>query len=135
MPSPELAQLIANAEQLIPERSPEQAVELNQHIVQLDPTNAAAYVRLARAYQAQRKFAEAEAACQEALRLHPASTVALRRRQRIHEEWALAKEAQAVSTWNEAFQRGIEQKADEYAGLAIAYTGRPSFGKLPTSTE
>jgi tetratricopeptide (TPR) repeat protein len=121
---PELAQLIATAEQLSPERYPGQAIELNQSIVQLDPANAAAYVRLARAYQAQRKFAEAEAACQEALRLNPQSTVAQRRLQRITEEWALAKEAQAVSSWDDAFQRGVEQKADEYAGLAIAYLWR-----------
>ncbi len=48
MDSPELAQLIATAEQLSPERYPDQAVALNQRVVQLDPQNAAAYVRLAR---------------------------------------------------------------------------------------
>jgi tetratricopeptide (TPR) repeat protein len=121
---PEVAQLIATAEQLSPERYPDQAIELNQRIVQRDPVNAAAYVRLARAFQAQRKFAEAEVACQEALRLNPQSTVAQRRMQRIAEEWTLARQAQAVSTWDDAFQRGVEQKADEYAGLAIAYLWR-----------
>jgi tetratricopeptide (TPR) repeat protein len=121
---PGITELIAAAEQLSPERSPAEAVELNQRILQLDPQNAAAYVRLARAYQAQRKFAEAKAACQEALRLNPGSTVAKQRLQRISEEWDLAKEAQAVSTWDDAFQRGVEQKADEYGGLAIAYLWR-----------
>src|SRR6185437_6829408 len=86
--------------------------------------NAAAYVRLARAYQAQRKFAEAKAACQEALRLNPGSTVAKQRLQRIIEEWALAQQAQEVSSFEEALRRGLEQKADEYAGLAIAYLWR-----------
>ncbi|HLV97382.1 MAG TPA: tetratricopeptide repeat protein [Ktedonobacterales bacterium] len=124
MPPSELADLIASAEQLSPERQPDQAVELNQHIAQLDPTNAAAHVRLARALQAQRKFAEAEAACQEALRLHPASIAALQRRQRIREEWELSRKAQAVSSFEEALQRGVEQKEEENAGLALAYLWR-----------
>lgn len=101
-----------------------EGVDLNQQILALDPTNAAAHVRLARAYQAQRKFAEAKAACQEALRLNPGSTVAKQRLQRISEEWELAKQAQALSDWDEAFQRGVEEKADEYTGLAIAYLWR-----------
>jgi tetratricopeptide (TPR) repeat protein len=124
MPDSELTNLMATAERLSPERSPEQAVELNQQMLALDPTNAAAHVRLARAYQAQRKFAEAKTACQEALRLNPGSTVAKQRLQWIAEEAALAKQAQAVSDWDAAFQRGVEQKADEYAGLAIAYLWR-----------
>jgi tetratricopeptide (TPR) repeat protein len=124
MSAPDVAQLIAAAEQLSPERSPAEAVELNRQILALDTTNAAAHVRLARAYQTQRKFAEAKAACQEALRLNPGSAVAKQRLQRIAEEWVLAQAAQAVSTWDEAFQRGVEQKADEYAGLAIAYLWR-----------
>src|SRR5215472_13501425 len=81
-------------------------------------------MRLARAYQAQRKFAEAKAACQEALRLNPGSTVAKQRLQRISEEFALATQAQAVSSLEEAFRRGVEQKDQEYAGLAIAYLWR-----------
>ncbi|HLV99438.1 MAG TPA: tetratricopeptide repeat protein [Ktedonobacterales bacterium] len=124
MPASELDDLITTAERLSPERSPAQALELNQQVLQLDPTNAAAHVRLARAYQSQREFAEAKAACQEALRLNPGSTVAKGRLQRISEEWELAKEAQATSTWDDAFQRGVEQKADEYAGQAIAYLWR-----------
>jgi cytochrome c-type biogenesis protein CcmH/NrfG len=65
MPVAELAQLTSAAEYLSPERSPAEAVVLNQELLALDPTNAAAHVRLARAYQAQRKFAEAKAACQD----------------------------------------------------------------------
>lgn len=124
MPSPDLADLIAIAEQLSPERSPAQAMELNQQILQLDSANAAAFVRLARAYQAQRKFAEAEAACQEALCLNPKSTVAQRRMQRIAEERALAKQAGTASSFEDAFQRGVQHKDEEYAGLAIAYLWR-----------
>ena len=56
--------------------------------------------------------------------MNPGSTVARQRLQRITEEWALAQEAEAVTTWDDAFQRGVEQKADEYAGLAIAYLWR-----------
>ena len=124
MPTPEVTQLITTAEQLSPERYPDQVVELNQQMLQLDPTNAAAYVRLARAFQAQRKFAEAKAACQEALLLNPGSTVAKQRLQRITEEWALAKQAQSVTNFEEALRRGMEQKDDEYCGQAIAYLWR-----------
>ena len=118
--TPELAQLIATAEHLSPERHPDQAVTLNQQIISLDPQNAATYVRLARAYQAQRQFAAAEAACQDALKRNPQSTVAQKRLQRIWEEWALAKRAQAIMTFHEALRQGVEQKDQEYAGLAIA---------------
>ena len=48
--TPTVAELIDAAERLSPERFPEQAMELNQQIIQHDPTNAAAYVRLSRAY-------------------------------------------------------------------------------------
>lgn len=111
-----LAELIAIAEHLSPERHPDQAVTLNQQILSLDPQNAAASVRLARAYQAQRKFAEAKAACQEALRLNPGSVVAKQRLQRIAEEGALAALAQAITSFEEALLRGVEQKDQEYAG-------------------
>lgn len=121
---PELAQLIATAEQLSPERYPDQAIGLNQSIAQLDPANAAAYVRLARGYQAQRKFATAVEACQEALKRNPRSTVAQKRLHRITEEWKLYKQAQAIETYQEAFRRGVESKDQEYAGLAIAYLWR-----------
>jgi tetratricopeptide (TPR) repeat protein len=126
MPTTNVAELIATAERLSPERSPDQALEVNQRLLQLDPKNAAAHVRLAWAYQTQRKFAEAKAACQEALRLNPGSTVAKQRLQRISEDYALATQAQAVSAWDAAFQHGVEQNADEYAGLAIAYLWRSS---------
>ena len=86
----------------------------------LDPQNAAASVRLARAYQAQRQFSAAVAACQAALQRNPQSTVAQKRLQRINEEWALAQQAQAVTSFEEALRRGVEQKDQEYAGLAIA---------------
>ena len=43
MPASELAQLTAAAEQLSPERSPAEAVELNQQLLHLDPTNAVAH--------------------------------------------------------------------------------------------
>ena len=76
MESPTLAALIAQAEQCSPERHPAQAVDVNQRILQLDPTNTAASVRLARAYQAQRQFAAAVKACQDALQRNPQSTVA-----------------------------------------------------------
>ena len=118
--TPELAQLIATAEHLSPERHPDQAVTLNQQIISLDPQNAAAYVRLAGAYQAQRQFVAAVAACQDALQRNPQSTVAQKRLQRINEEWALAKQAQTITTFQEALRRGVEQKDQEYAGYAIA---------------
>lgn len=121
MSTPDLAQLIATADRLSPERHPAQAVTVNQQILSLDPQNAAAYVRLARAYQAQRQFAAAVAACQAALPRNPQSTVAQKRLQRINEEWALAKQAQAITTFQEALRRGVEQKDNEYTGLAIAY--------------
>ena len=120
MEPPPLAALVAQAEQCSPERHPAQAVDLNQRIIQLDPANAAAYVRLARAYQAQRQFGAAEAACQEALRRNPQSTVAQKRLQRIREEWALAKRAQTITTFHEALRQGVEQKEREQAGYAIA---------------
>ena len=110
MPTTKIAELIVTAERLSPERSPGQAIEVNQQILQLDPINAAAQVRLAGGYQAQRKFAEAKAACQEALRLNPGSTVAKNRMQRIAEEWALATQAQSVSTFEDAFRRGVERR-------------------------
>lgn len=74
-PSP-LAALVAQAEQCSLVRYPAQAVDVNQRIRQIDPTDAAAFVRLARAYQAQRQFAAVVAACQEALHRNPQSTVA-----------------------------------------------------------
>jgi tetratricopeptide (TPR) repeat protein len=120
MDSPEVAQLIARAEQLSPERHPEQAIALNQRIVRLDPHNAAAYVRLARGYQAQRNFAAAIAACQDALRHHPQSSVAQRRLQRINEEWELAQRAQGIDTYDETIRRGIENKDQKLFGEAIA---------------
>lgn len=115
-----LAALVAQAEQCSPERYPAQAIDVNQCIIQLDPTNAASYVRLARAYQARRKFAAADAACRDALRRNPHSTVAKARLQRITEEWALAKRAQAITTFHEALRQGVEQKEQEQAGYAIA---------------
>lgn len=124
MDSPELAQLIATAEQLSPERYPDQAVALNQRLVQLDPRNAAAYVRLARGYQAQRSFAAAIAACQNALRLQPESAAAQRRLQRVTEEWELARQAQAIAGYTEALSRGVAQKDEERLGEAIAYLWR-----------
>jgi tetratricopeptide (TPR) repeat protein len=118
--TPDLSQLIAAAEHLSPEHHPAQAVALNQQILSLDPQNAAAYVRLARAYQSQRQFAAAEAACREALQRNPQSTVAQKRLQRIQEEWALAKRAQSITTFHEALRQGVEQKEQEQAGYAIA---------------
>ena len=120
MESPTLAALVAQAEQCSPERHPDQAVALNQQIIHLDPQNAAASVRLARAYQAQRQFAAAIVACQEALQRNPHSTVAQKRLQRISEDWELARQAQTIATYQEAFRRGVEQKDQEYAGFAIA---------------
>ena len=120
LPPTKGAERITTAERLSSERSPNQALDVNHRLLQLDPTNAAAYVRQARAYQAQRKFAEAKAACQEALRLNPGSTVAKQRLQRIAEECACATQAQAVTSFEEALRRGVEQKDQEYAGLAIA---------------
>lgn len=124
MDSSELARLIATAEQLSPERYPDQAIALNQRIVQLDPRNAAAYVRLARGYQAQRSFAAAVAACQDALRHDPQSTGAQRRLQRVTEEWAFARQVQAIATYDEALRRGVAQKDEERMGEAIAYLWR-----------
>ena len=86
----------------------------------LDPQNAAAYVRLARAYQTQRQFAAAEAACQEALQRNPQSTVAQTRCKRVWEEWLLAKRAQAVTTFHAALRQDVEQKEQEQVGYAIA---------------
>jgi tetratricopeptide (TPR) repeat protein len=120
MNTADLSELIAQADRLSPERYPEQAVAINQQIVQLDLQNAAAHVRLARAYQAQRKFAAAAAACQDALKCNPQSTIAQRRLQRIHEEWALYKQAQEIKTYDEALQRGVANKDEELVGLAIA---------------
>ena len=105
--APDLAQLVAMAEHLSPERHPDQAVTLNQQILSLDPQNAAAYVRLARAYQAHRQFVAAVEACQAALQRNPKSTVAQKRLQRINEEWALAKRAQAITTFHEALRQGV----------------------------
>jgi tetratricopeptide (TPR) repeat protein len=102
----------------------DQAVTLNQQILSLDPQNAAVSVRLARAYQAQRKFADVKAAFQEALRLNPGSAVAKRRLQRIAEESACATQAQAATSFEDALRRGVEQKDQGYAGLAIAYLWR-----------
>lgn len=120
MDSSELARLIATAEQLSPERYPDQAIALNQRIVQLDPRNAAAYVRLARGYQAQRSFAAAVAACQDALRHDPQSATAQRRLQRVTEEWELARRAQTIASYDEALRRGVAQKDEERLGEAIA---------------
>jgi hypothetical protein len=63
------------------------------------------------AAQARRKLAEAKAACQEALGLHPGSTIAKQRLQRIPSEFALPTQAQAVTTFEEALRRGAEQRA------------------------
>jgi tetratricopeptide (TPR) repeat protein len=120
MDSPEVAQLIATAEQLSPERYPDQAIALNQRIVRLDPQNAAAHVRLARGYQAQRHFASAAAACQDALHYHPQSGVAQRRLQRITEEWELSRPAQEIATYDEALRSGVAYKDQERMGEAIA---------------
>lgn len=124
METTDVAQLVAEAERLSPERSPQQAMELNQRIVQSDPQNAAAYVRLARAYQAQRDFTAAVAACEAALQCNPNSTVAQRRLQRVKEEWELYKQAEAIQTYDEALRRGVANKDQELAGLAIAYLWR-----------
>src|SRR5690349_15817236 len=102
MDSSELAKLLALADQLSPERYPERAIALNQRIVQLDPSNAAAYVRLARAYQTQRDFPAAVAACQDALRQNPESIAAQRRWQRIIEERELYQQVQKIETYEEA---------------------------------
>jgi superkiller protein 3 len=120
MNTTDLSELIAQADRLSPERYPEQAMEINQQIVELDPQNAAAHVRLARAYQAARNFAAAAAACQDALKCNPQSAVAQRRLQRIQEEWALYKQAQEIKTYDEALQRGVANKDEELVGLAIA---------------
>ena len=60
------------------------------------------------------------AAWQSAVQQNPQSTVAQKRLQRIREEWARAKQAQAITIYQEALRRGVEQKDQEYAGLAIA---------------
>lgn len=120
MDSLEFAQLLARAEHLSPERYPEQAAALNQRIVQLNPSNVAAYLRLARALQTQRQFAAATAACQDALQRNPQSAVAQRRLQRITEEWALAQQAQAIATYDEALKRGIATKEQDRLGEALA---------------
>ena len=120
MNSPELAQLIARAEQLSPERHPDQAVQLNRQIVQLDPDNAAAYLRLARAFQTQRQFASATAACREALQRQPQSAIARKRWQRITEEWALAQQAETIASYDEAFRSGIAARDEERIAEAIA---------------
>jgi tetratricopeptide (TPR) repeat protein len=44
--------------------------------------------------------------------------------QRITEEWELAKQAQDATGFEEALRLGVEQKNDEYVGLAIAYLWR-----------
>jgi tetratricopeptide (TPR) repeat protein len=115
---------MATAEQLSPERYPDQAIALNQRIVQLAPDNAAAYVRLARGYQARRSFAAAVAACQDALRHDPQSATAQRRLQRVTEECELARRAQAIASYDEALRRGLAQKDEERLGEAIAYLWR-----------
>ena len=120
MDASELAQLIARAEQLSPERHPEQAVPLNRRIVQLDPDNAVAYLRLARALQTQRQFALAAAACQEALQRQPQSDVAYKRWQRIKEEWALARQAEALTSYGEALRCGMLARDQERIAEAIA---------------
>lgn len=120
MDSQEFAQLLARAEQLSPERYPDQAIELNQRIVQLDPHNAAAFLRLARAFQTQRQFAAATEACQHALQQHPQSAVAQRRLQRITEEWEFARQAQSIATYEEASRRGAATKDQERLGEALA---------------
>jgi curved DNA-binding protein CbpA len=104
MDSSDLDRLLVLAEQLSPERYPERAITLNQQIVQLDPQNAAAYVRLARAYQAQRDFPSAVAACQDALRHNPESIAAQRRLQRITEEWDFFRQVQKITTYDEALR-------------------------------
>lgn len=120
MDSPELARLLAMADQLSPERYPERAVALNQRIVQLDPHNAAAYVRLARGYQAQRNFSAAVAACQDALSHNPQSVAAQRRLQRITEEWELYQQAQAIETYEEALRQRVVYRDQEHTDGIIA---------------
>src|SRR5262249_36224785 len=120
MDSLKLAQLIAEAEQVSPELYPARAIALNQQIVQADPQNAAAYLRMARGYQAQRSFAAAVAACQGALRSHPQSTSAQRRLQRITEEWALSEQARTIATYEEALRRGAAYKDQGLIARAIA---------------
>lgn len=124
MDSTEFARLLAEAEQLSPERHPAQAVELNRRIVQLDPCNAAASLRLARGYQAQRNFVAAAAACQDALRHQPQSLAAQRRLQRIKEEWALSQQAGVIATYDEALRRGRVSIDQGLFGRAIAYLSR-----------
>lgn len=116
----EFAQLLARAEQLSPERYPDQAAALNQRIVQIDPHHVAAFLRLARALQTQRQFAAAAAACENALQQNPQSAVALRRLLRITEEWELAQQAQRITTYEEALRRGVATKDQERLGEAIA---------------
>jgi tetratricopeptide (TPR) repeat protein len=120
MDSPELARLLALADQLSPERYPERAVALNQRIVQLDPHNAAAYVRLARGYQAQQNFSAAVAACRDALSRDPQSVAAQRRLQRITEEWELYQQVQTIQIYEEALRRRVVYKDQERIDGVIA---------------
>lgn len=120
----DFAQLLAEAEHLSPERHPAQAVELNRRIVELDPHNAAASLRLARGYQAQRNFVAAAAACQDALHHQPQSLAAQRRLQRIQEEWALSEQARVIATYDEALRRGRASIDQGLFGRAIAYLWR-----------
>jgi tetratricopeptide (TPR) repeat protein len=124
MDSPELAQLIAQAEQLSPERHPDQAIALNQRIVQLDPHNAAAYLRLARSYQAQHNFAAAVDACQDALRQQPESIAARRRLERINEERDFYRQAQRITSYDEALARGVANRDQDRIGEALAFLWR-----------
>ena len=124
MDSPELAQLIAAAEQLSPERHPDQAIALNQRIVLLDPSNAPAYLRLARSYQAQSNFAAAIAACQDALHHHPESIAAKRRLERINEEWHFYRQAQTIASYDEALTRGVANRDQDRIGEALAFLWR-----------
>lgn len=120
MDSPELARLLAMADRLSPERYPERAIALNQRIVELDPHNAAAYVRLARGYQAQQNFSAAAAACQDALSHNPQSIAAQRRLQRITEDWELYQHVQEIKTYEEAIRRRVEYKEQERIEGVIA---------------
>ncbi len=120
MDSFELARLLVMADQLSPERYPERAIALNQRIVQLDPRNAAAYVRLARGYQARRNFSAAVAACRDALSHNPQSVAAQRRLQRITEEWELYQQVQAIETYEEALRRRVAYKDQEQIDGVIA---------------
>ena len=120
MDSFELARLLVMADQLSPERHPDRAIALNRRIVQLDPRNAAAYVRLARGYQAQRNFSAAVAACRDALCHNPQSVAAQRRLQRITEEWELYQHVQAIETYEESLRRRVAYKDQERIDGVIA---------------